>query len=401
MTIDSSALAPSVVGKPQVRGFICVNCHPDGCRENVERQIGYVKSRAPLKAPAERVLVIGSSTGFGLASRIVAAFGGGARTIGVFLERPAEIGRQGTGGWYNSLAFAEAAGRDGLEAININGDAFSQEVKERTVREIKEKFKEVDLVVYSLAAPRRKHPLTGQLHNLALKPIDRAFTAKTLDTDREMVREITVEAAGQQEIEDTIAVMGGEDWEMWMTTLLTAGVLAGGARTVAYSYIGPELTWPLYKNGTIGRAKADLARAAGRLNDMLRPIGGSANISVNQAVVTQASAAIPVVGLYISLLLKVLKEKNILEGCIEQIYRLFAVELYGGRAPRLDAAGLIRMDDLEMRADVQREVNELYARVTSENLKSVSDLSGYRAEFLRLFGFGPTGTGSRGDLLDL
>lgn len=388
MTTEKCTASPAIVIKPRVRGFICVTSHPLGCQANVQEQIEYVKKQGPIEQAPKRVLVIGASTGYGLASRIVSAFAGNASTIGIFFERPSEDGKPATAGWYNSLAFEKAAKKSGLYACNINGDAFSYDVKDQTVEIIRRDLGQVDLVVFSLASPRRKHPETGVVHNSVLRPIGNTFTNKTLDTDREVVKDVTIEPANVEDIAETIAVMGGEPWELWIDKLKTAGVLADGARTVAYSYIGPEVTWPIYKEGTIGAAKADLERAATRINGMLASTGGKAYVSINQAIVTQASSAIPVVPLYISLLFKVLREKNILEGCIEQIYRLFAQQLYNGHTPQLDQHERIRIDDLEMRPDIQAAVQELWGQVKTENLKSISDFDVYKREFLKLFGFG-------------
>jgi enoyl-[acyl-carrier protein] reductase / trans-2-enoyl-CoA reductase (NAD+) len=388
---SSSALASRLVIKPQVRGYICVTSHPLGCQKNVQDQINYVKRQNPIPLPPARVLVIGASTGYGLASRIVAAFAGAAATVGVFFEKPAEGGRTASAGWYNSEAFVKAARREGLTAVNINGDAFSDEIKEETIEAIRKELGQVDLVVYSLASPRRKHPVTGLVHSSVLKTIGQAYTAKTLDTDREVVKEVTIEPGSPEELTDTVAVMGGEDWEIWMDKLAQAGLLASGAQAVAYSYIGPEVSWPVYKDGTIGAAKSDVERAAQLINEKLAAIGGKAYVSINQAVVTQASSAIPVVPLYISLLFKLLKERNALEGCIEQIYRLFATQLFSGQAPQLDAEGRIRVDDLEMQPEIQDAIKELWPQVTTENLKSLTDFDGYKREFLKLFGFGLPG----------
>lgn len=391
MTTNSSTASGGIVIKPRVRGFICVTSHPLGCQANVLEQIEYVKKQGPLHHAPKRVLVIGASTGYGLSSRIVSAFGGNASTIGLFFEKESEGGKPATAGWYNSAAFDKAAKEAGLYSLSINGDAFSYEIKDKTIEAIKRDLGQIDLVVYSLASPRRKHPESGRVYNSVLKPIGAAFTAKTLDTDKELVKEITIEPGNAEDIAETIGVMGGEGWELWMDKLHTAGVLAPGCRTIAYSYIGPEVTWPIYKDGTIGAAKADLDRAAQHIDEMLSESGGKAYVSINQAIVTQASSAIPVVPLYISLLFKILKEKGILEGCIEQIYRLFATQLYGGQLPRFDENGRIRVDDLEMRPDVQAEVRELWGQVTSENLKSISDFDVYKKEFLQLFGFGVPG----------
>jgi enoyl-[acyl-carrier protein] reductase/trans-2-enoyl-CoA reductase (NAD+) len=376
--------------KPKVRGFVCVTAHPEGCAAHVREQIDYVKKKGPLAGAPKSVLVIGSSTGYGLASRIVPAFAGRAATIGVFFEKPGEEGRPASAGWYNSVAFEKAAHAEGLYAKSINGDAFSDAIKAQTIEMIKSGPGRVDCVVYSLASPRRTHPKTGVTHKSTLKPIGSAFTNKTVDTDKGLVTEITIDPATDEEIADTVAVMGGEDWEMWIDALSEAGVLDPAATTVAYSYICPVLTWDIYRNGTIGRAKADLEATAGRLARKLAPTGGRAYVSVNKALVTQASSAIPVVPLYISMLYKVMKEKGLHEGCIEQIYRL--IELLAGSAqPPLDAEGRIRVDDWEMRDDVQSAVAEIWPRVTTENISSLTDIAGYRVEFLKLFGFGLAG----------
>lgn len=377
--------------KPKVRGFICVTAHPQGCAAHVQQQIDYVRSKGAVKGLPRRVLVIGASTGYGLASRIVPAFAGGAATLGVFFERPGEADRCGSAGWYNSAAFERAAHGAGLYARSINGDAYSDAVKQEVIAAIKADLGQVDAVVYSLASPRRTHPKTGAVHKSTLKPIGAAFTAKTVDTDRGLVSEVTLDAASEQEVADTVAVMGGEDWEMWMDALSAAGVLAPGAQTVAYSYIGPDLTWAIYRQGTIGRAKEDLESAAQRLTAKLAPTGGRALVSVNKALVTQASSAIPVVPLYISLLYKVMKGLGTHEGCIEQIYRLLAERLAPGVDPQLDGAGRVRLDDWEMREEVQGAVAKLWPEVATENLGALSDIKGYQEEFLRLFGFGFAG----------
>jgi enoyl-[acyl-carrier protein] reductase/trans-2-enoyl-CoA reductase (NAD+) len=377
--------------KPKVRGFICITSHPQGCAANIRSQIDYVKSKGPLTAMPRCVLVVGSSTGYGLASRITAAFGGNAATLGVFFEKPAEEGRTGSAGWYNSAALEDAAHAAGLYAKSINGDAFSDAVKQQAIDLIKADLGQVDAVIYSLASPRRVHPKTGQVFKSVLKPIGAPYTAKTVDTDKGIVSGITIEPASDQEIQDTTVVMGGEDWEMWIDALAAAGVLAPGATTVAYSYIGPKVTWAIYRNGTIGRAKEDLEATAGRIARKLEPAGGSAYVSINKALVTQASSAIPVVPLYISLLYRVMKEKGLHEGCIEQIHRLFAERLYNGASPQLDPEGRIRIDDWEMRPDVQEAAEKIWPTVTTENLSAVTDIAGYRQEFLRLFGFGIEG----------
>jgi enoyl-[acyl-carrier protein] reductase/trans-2-enoyl-CoA reductase (NAD+) len=377
--------------QPKVRGFICVTAHPEGCAQHVGQQIEYVRSKGPLTGMPKKVLVLGSSTGYGLSSRIVPAFAGGAATLGVFFERPSDGGKPASAGWYNSCAFEKAAHAQGLYAKSLNGDAFSEEIKARTIALIKEDLGQVDLVIYSLASPRRTDPRTGVTLSSVLKPIGAPFTASTVDTQKGTVTDITIEPATEQEIADTVAVMGGVDWEMWMDALAAANVLAPGVKTVAYSYIGPDLTWAIYRNGTIGRAKEDLEATSKRLSEKLSAQGGAAYVSVNKALVTQASSAIPVVPLYISLLYKVMKARGLQEGCIEQIERLFSSHLYNGASPRVDDHGRIRIDDWEMLPEVQDEVAALWPTVTTENLPLISDIAGYREEFLRLFGFGLPG----------
>jgi len=377
--------------KPKIRGFICTTAHPQGCGAHVREQIDYVKEKGPISGCPKRVLVIGASTGYGLASRIVPAFAGGAATIGVFFEKPAEANRTASAGWYNSVAFEEEAREEGLYAKSINGDAFSDAIKEQTIALIKADLGQVDAVIYSLASPRRTHPRTGVTYSSTLKPVGEPFTAKTVNTDKGQVTDITIEPASEQEIADTVTVMGGEDWEMWIDALSAAGVLAEKAITVAYSYIGPDLTWAIYRNGTIGKAKEDLEATVQRLRQKLSPLGGGAYVSVNKALVTQASSAIPVVPLYISLLYKVMKAEGTHEGCIEQIQRLFADRLYANGAPELDEGGRIRIDDWEMRPNIQKSVADLWPQVTTENLEGLSDIAGYRTEFLKLFGFGLSG----------
>ncbi|HEY8343685.1 MAG TPA: enoyl-ACP reductase FabV [Bacillota bacterium] len=376
-----------MVVKPKFRGFICTTAHPAGCAQNVMEQINYVKAQPALAGP-KRALVIGASTGYGLASRIVSTFGAKAATIGVFLEKPALKNKTASSGWYNTAAFEEAAHAEGYYAKSINGDAFSQEIKRETAELIKKDLGAVDLVVYSLAAPRRTHPLTGETFSSVLKPIGQTVTSKTLDIHTGEITETTIEPASEEEIKQTVAVMGGEDWRMWIDALRQAGVLAPAVVTVAYSYIGPEITRFVYRDGTIGRAKEDLEATAGILAKELRQSGGQAYVSVNKALVTQASAAIPVVPLYVSLLYKVMKEKGIHEGCIQQIYRLFQDRLYSAApVPPVDEEGRIRLDDWEMRDDVQAEVAELWEKVNSENIRSLSDVDGYKRDFFNLFGF--------------
>lgn len=375
--------------QPKIRGFICTTAHPVGCAQHVTEQINYVKQQASITDGPNKVLVIGASTGYGLASRIVAAFGAQAKTIGVFFERGAEGNRTASPGWYNSAAFEQAAHKQGLYAKSINGDAFSDEIKQQTIDVIQADWKgEVDLVIYSLASPRRRHPKTGEVFNSVLQPIGQPYTSKTIDVMNGQVTEVTIAPATEKDIQNTVAVMGGEDWAMWMEALQAANVLAKGVKTVAYSYIGPELTYPIYREGTIGQAKKHLEATANQLNQMLKSVAGQAFVSVNKALVTQASAAIPVVPLYISLLYKVMKEKQLHEGCIEQIWRLYANALYTpSKQVPVDSKGLIRIDDWEMRLDVQQAVADLWPKVDSSNVSELTDLAGYRHEFYKLFGF--------------
>lgn len=374
--------------QPRTRGFICLTSHPDGAAMHIKKQIEYVRSQGEIKNGPKKVLVIGASTGFGLSSRITAAFGCGAATIGVFFEKPATEGKPATAGWYNSAAFEKEAHAQSLYAKSINGDAFSGEIKKETIELIKKDLGQVDLVIYSLASPRRVHPKTGKLYSSVLKPIAEPFVDKTVDFHSGVVSDISIQPIDNDEdIENTIAVMGGEDWMFWMEELKGAGVLADDVKTVAYSYIGPELTYPIYRNGTIGKAKDDLEATVPVLNDLLKEINGEAYVSVNKALVTQSSSAIPVVPLYISLLYKVMKEKGIHEGTIEQMYRLFSERLYNNASLSLDDKGRIRIDDWEMREDVQKEVQELWEKINTENLEEISDIKGYREEFFNLFGF--------------
>lgn len=371
--------------KPKFRGFICTTAHPEGCALNVENQINYVKARGNIKGP-KKVLVIGASAGFGLASRIVSTFGSGASTIGVFFEKPASGNKTATAGWYNSAAFEKKAKDAGFYARSINGDAFSNEVKEKTIKVIKEDLGQVDLIVYSLAAPRRNNPIDGKSYTSVLKPIGKNFVNKNVDFHSGEISEVTLENATDEEIANTVKVMGGEDWELWTDALMEAGVVAEGAMNIAYSYIGPELTKPIYRDGTIGRAKDHLEATGKALNEKMSKINGTALVSVNKALVTQASSAIPVVPLYISLLYKVMKEKNLHEGCIEQIQRLFEDRLYSSDK-KLDSVGRIRVDDWEMREDVQAEVAELWTQLNTDTLSKISDIEGFRQEFFNLFGF--------------
>lgn len=380
-----------MVIKPKIRGFICITSHPEGCDAHVREQAAYIRSRGPLANGPKKVLVIGASTGYGLASRITAAFGSGASTLGLFFEKAPEADRPASAGWYNSAAFTQQAHAAGLYAKNINGDAFSDEIKKQTVDLIKQDLGQVDLVVYSLASPRRTNPRTGVTHKSCLKPVGSPYISKSLDTDKAQVTEVRIEPATEQDLIDTEAVMGGEDWSWWIEALEQGGVLAPGARTVAYSYIGPEITFPVYRHGTIGRAKEHLEKTAHELHARLSRTGGAAYVSINKALVTQASSAIPVVPLYISLLYKVMKEKGSHEGCIEQIQRLFADRLYTGQPVSTDEAGRIRIDDWEMDPAVQSTVAQLWPAVTTDNLRTLSDFDGYQKEFLKLFGFGLPG----------
>jgi enoyl-[acyl-carrier protein] reductase/trans-2-enoyl-CoA reductase (NAD+) len=369
---------------PKVRGFICTTAHPEGCFREVQAQVEFIKAHGKFSGP-KNVLVIGASTGYGLASRIATAFGAQAKTIGVAFERPADEKRTATAGWYNTAAFEDLAHRDHLYAKSINGDAFSNEIKRQTLDLIRKDLGQVDLVVYSLASPRRVHPDTGHIYSSVLKPIGQTFTSKTVEPFKGDVKQITIEPANEQEIADTIEVMGGEDWQMWIDALKNEQLLAQNAVTVAYTYIGPELTHSIYKNGTIGKAKDHLFQTGQRIDESLASLNGHAYISVNKALVTQASAAIPVVPLYIALLFKLMKAQGTHEGCIEQINRLYKERLYGSLS--LDNQGMISIDDWEMTDEIQKEIMRLWPVVTTENLSSLTDIEGYRHDFYRLFGF--------------
>lgn len=373
--------------KRRSRGFICVNAHPEGCQLNVERQIAVAEQAPPGHERAPRnVLVIGASTGYGLASRIAAAWGYGARTLGVFFERPPDDDKTATAGYYNTVALDHRARRDGLLAAHINGDAFSDECKRQAIEIVRRELAPLDLIIYSLASPKRMHPRTGVVHNSVLKPIGKPYSNRTIELDSEKVVNVTLAPANEKEIADTVAVMGGEDWRIWIDALAQEGLLAPGVRTLAYSYIGPETTWPIYRDGTIGRAKNDLEQTARSLDAFLSPkFGGQALICVNKAVVTQASAAIPVVPLYISLLLKVMNEKRLEEAPIDQMRRLFADVLVAD--PQTDEARRLRLDDREMRTDVQAEIARLWPQVTTENLRALTDFAGFQRQFRNLFGF--------------
>lgn len=372
--------------EPKIRGFVCITAHPEGCAKKVADEIAIAKASSIESGP-KKVLVIGASTGYGLSSRITAAFSCEASTLGVFFERPSSNGKPASAGWYNTVAFENEAAAAGLYAKSINGDAFSNEIKEEVIQTIKEDWGTVDCVIYSLASPRRTDPTTGNTYKSCLKPIGSSFSNTSLDTNKGLVESVSIEPANEEDIENTVKVMGGEDWELWMEALSNAGVLTEDTKTVAYSYIGPEVTWPVYKNGTIGTAKLDVERASRAIHEKY---GIEAYVSVNKAVVTQASSAIPVVPLYISILFKIMKAKGTHEGCIEQIVRLFKDRLYEGEL-NLDSEGRIRVDDWEMDPEVQAEVASIWPSVTTENLRAVSDFDAYQKEFLELFGFGLEG----------
>ncbi|CAH0138430.1 enoyl-ACP reductase FabV [Erwinia aphidicola] len=384
--------------KPRIRGFICITAHPAGCKANVKKQIEYVTQQGEIASGPKKVLVIGASTGYGLAARISAAFGCGADTLGVFFERAGEENKTATAGWYNSAAFEEFAEEKGLYAKSINGDAYSDAVKQKTIEMIKQDLGQVDLVVYSLAAPRRTHPTTGEVFNSTLKPIGKPLVTRGLNTDKETITDVSLEPASQEEIEGTVAVMGGEDWQMWIDALMEAGVLADGAKTTAFTYLGEQITHDIYWNGSIGEAKKDLDKRVLSIRDKLAAHGnGDARVSVLKAVVTQASSAIPVMPLYLSLLFKVMKEKGTHEGCIEQVYGLFKDSLYSA-SPILDDTGRLRADYKELQPEVQDEVSALWPTVTDENLNQLTDFVGYKTEFMHLFGFGLDGVDYEADV---
>jgi len=383
--------------EPKIRGFICLTTHPKGCEQNVINQINYVKSKGHIEG-TKKALIIGASTGFGLASRITSAFGSGAATVGVYFEKPPAPGKPASAGWYNTAAFEKQAQEAGLYAKSINGDAFSDEIKQKTIDLIKADLGQVDLVIYSLASPRRTNPKTGVTHSSVLKPIGEVFTNKTVDFHTGVVSEISINPANEEEIANTVAVMGGEDWQFWIDDLKAAGVLAEGAMTIAYSYIGPEVTEKVYSKGTIGRAKDHLTATSKLINDKLKDINGKALISVNKALVTQASSAIPVIPLYISLLYKIMKAEGTHEGCIEQIQRLYQQRLYTDGTIPTDAEGRVRVDDWEMNPAVQAQVAELWKKATTETLPELGDLKGYKADFLNLFGFDVPGVDYQADV---
>jgi len=381
-----------VIIHPKVRGFICITAHPVGCEKNVVDQIG-ITAKAGLGTPGnapKRVLVIGASTGYGLASRVTAAFGYGAATLGVFFEKPSSETKPGTAGWYNAAAFDKLAKQAGLYARSINGDAFSNETRARAIEIIKHEMGgPIDFIVYSLASPVRKLPDTGEVVRSSLKTIGSSFTALSVDTNRDVVVQATVEPATEQEIADTVKVMGGEDWALWIDALSAAGVLAEHAKTVAYSYVGTEITWPIYWHGSLGRAKQHLDNTAHELNRRYAAHHLDARVGVLKSVVTQASSAIPILPLYIAMAFRVMKDKGVHEGTIEQINRLFRDRLYraDGKAAEVDGEGRLRLDDWELRDDVQQACKAMWPTVTTETLRTMTDYDGYKREFLRLFGF--------------
>ena len=386
-----------MVIKPKVRGFICTNAHPVGCAKSVEQQIAYIEEKGNLGDGPKNVLVIGSSTGYGLASRITSAFGYGAKTLGVCFEKAPSERKTGTAGWYNTAAFHQQAAKKGLYAETINGDAFSDEIKAQTIDKIKANMGKVDLVIYSLASPRRTDPDTGVVYKSTLKPVGREYTTKTYDTDKDKVHDVTLEAANDDEILNTIKVMGGEDWERWMDHLAEAGVLAEGCKTTAYTYIGKALTWPIYGQATIGKAKEDLDRAAAAIIGKNTELLVEANVSSLKALVTQASSAIPVMPLYISLMQEVMKRDGTHEGCVEQIHGLFSTCPFGD-TPTLDEANRYRMDGIETNDVTQAKIQALWDKVTQENFHELSDYAGYHHEFLKLFGFDVEGVDYEQDI---
>ncbi|WIV18374.1 trans-2-enoyl-CoA reductase family protein [Paenibacillus polygoni] len=383
--------------KPRTRGFICTTSHPAGCARHVEQQIEYVKSQPAVEGP-KNVLVIGASTGYGLSSRIVAAFGAGANTIGVYRPSAGSEKRTASAGWYNSAAFEAAAEEAGLVSYSVTGDAFTEETKQKTIEVIREKLGQVDLVVYSVAAPRRQDPVTGEMVNSVLKPIGEPYTNKTVNFHTGEVTPITIEPATEEEVQHTVTVMGGDDWQLWIHALKEGGVLAENAVTIAYSYIGSDITQAIYREGSIGQAKDHLEATAHTLNDTLSENGGRAYVAVSKALVTQSSSAIPVVPLYVSALYKVMKEKGLHEGTIEQMYRLFADRLYHAEGTTVDEKGRIRIDDWELQADVQEEVRRIWNEISTENINELSDLEGYRKEFFQLFGFEMDGVNYEADV---
>jgi enoyl-[acyl-carrier protein] reductase/trans-2-enoyl-CoA reductase (NAD+) len=375
-----------MIVKPKIRGFICTNAHPVGCAANVQQQIDYVKTQGALLNAPKNVLVIGSSTGYGLASRITAAFAGGASTLGVCFEKPPTERKTGTAGWYNTASFHAKASEEGLYANTLNGDAFSKEIKQQVIDILKADLGKVDLVIYSLASPRRTDPETGEVYKSTLKPVGQSYKTKTYDTDKNLIHEMALEPANEDEIQQTIKVMGGEDWELWLDALSEADLLADDCKTTSYTYVGRELTWPIYGQATIGKAKEDLDRAATAIVKANVRKNVQAYVSSLKALVTQASSAIPVMPLYISLIYKVMKEEGTHQGCIEQIYDLFTDKLTQAQ-PEVDTLGRLYMNNKETNDATQAKIKALWDQVTQENFHDISDYVGYHHEFLRLFGF--------------
>lgn len=377
--------------KPRIRGFICTTAHPLGCAANVRRQIEHAKAAGPIDANVRNALVVGCSGGYGLASRILAGAGCGANTLGLSLEKPPTATKTATAGWYNNAAFEAEAAALGVRAQTLDADAFADAAKDAVIEALRADFGPLDLLVYSLASPVRKHPRTGALHRSVIKPLGEPLRMKSLNVDKGEVTEVELAPGSEEEVANTVAVMGGEDWELWIDALDRAGLLAPGFRTLAFTYLGSELTWPIYRGGTLGKAKEDLDRAATVLRARLVPLGGVARVASLKGVVTQASSAIPVVPLYMSLLFKVMQEQAVHEGCIKHIHRLFATQLAVGAEQRLDDAGRIRMDDLELSEPVQSEIQRRWPLVTTDNLHELGDLAGFKADFLNIFGFGFSG----------
>lgn len=389
-----------MVIKPKIRGFICTNAHPVGCEAHVNEQIAYVKSQTQASTGPKNVLVIGASTGYGLASRITAAFGNNANTLGIFFEKPATEKKCGSAGWYNTAAFQKAADEAGIYSKNINGDAFSHEVKAQAIETIKADLGKIDLVIYSLASPRRTDPDTGEVYSSTLKPIGNSVTTKNLNTSKRVIDEVSVEEASEAEIQGTIDVMGGADWELWIKALQDADVLAEGFKTSAYTYIGKKLTWPIYGHATIGKAKEDLDRAASAIKASTSGLQGSAYVTSLNAVVTQASSAIPIMPLYISAMFKVMKEQGTYEGVIEQIQALFIENLYGEN-PRFDEAGRLSQNYKELEDSVQDQVTDIWNAVDTDTIDELTDYVAYHQEFLKLFGFGVDGVDYDADVSTL
>lgn len=376
-----------MIVKPKVRGFICTTAHPEGCKAIVKEQIDYVKSQPKVNDGPKKVLVIGSSMGYGLASRIVSAYSFNAATVGVIFDKQGSGSRTGTAGWYNTAAFEEFAQADGLYAKTVNGDAYSKEIKDKVIEIIKSDLGKVDMVVYSLAAPRRT-TADGTAYTSVLKTVGEPYSNKTIDLKSKEVHDITVTPATDEEIAATVKVMGGEDWKDWINALKSADAITDNAVTVAYSYIGPEITHPMYADGSIGKAKDHLFKTAQEIT--AENNGIKAYISVNKALVTQSSAAIPIVPLYISILYKVMKEKGVHEGCIEQMYRLFNQKLFNSEV-QVDNENRIRLDDLEMQPEIQSAVKALWDEIATDNLSTHADIDGYWNDFYKLFGFNANG----------